>query len=111
MLPAAILATSVGVCPPLPTPPLDTDCSSCCPRPQPPPLAASVVIFDIHALQERFYFGDQVRQEKENKWRMKTKGLKSCYAQLQERFCCRGASHLGTGWLGADVVWEPRARP
>lgn len=22
--------------------------------------AASVVIFDIHALQERFYFGDQV---------------------------------------------------
>ncbi len=34
--------------------------------PSPHPLtatltsAASVVIFDIHALQERFYFGDQV---------------------------------------------------
>lgn len=36
------------------------------PSPLPHPLtttptpAASVVIFDIHALQERFYFGDQV---------------------------------------------------
>ena len=40
---------------PHPRPPLP--CTAC---PVLPCTAASVVIFDIHALQERFYFGDQV---------------------------------------------------